>query len=85
MKKFNTNVLSLPPYLSTSWKNVLSLQVISKPYGAVLVVELTTGPVEVPHLDRETIDQIFKAHAEFLNEESQTKQMTTFSVPLPGF
>ena len=85
MKKFNTSVLSLPPYLSTSWKNVVSLQVASKPYGAVLIVELTTGRVEVPHLDRETIEQAFKAHAEFLNEESQTKQMTTFSVPLPGF
>lgn len=81
MKKFNTNVLSLPPYLSTSWKNVVSLQVLSKPYGAVLLVELTSGPVEVPHLDPDTIEQIFEAHAQYLNEESQTKRIGPFSFP----
>ncbi|MBS0616261.1 MAG: hypothetical protein JSR58_06910 [Verrucomicrobia bacterium] len=81
MKKFNTNVLSLPPYLSTAWKNVVSLQVISKPWGAVLVVELPSGPVEVPHLDRETIEGIFQAHSEYLQQE--TKPALPFS--FPGF
>lgn len=84
MNKFNTHVLSLPPYLSTSWKNVISLQVAMKPYGTVLLVELVSGGrVEVPHLDRETIEQVFKAHAEHLEKENGNKLVTNFSLPFP--
>src|ERR1700722_19429502 len=83
--KINEKILSLPPYISTSWKNIVSLQVENKPSGLVLAIELVTGSrIEVPHLDRPTLEKIFVAHAQFLEHESgQKKAPQSFAFPFP--
>ncbi len=84
--KVTDKILSLPPYISTAWKNIVSLQMENRPFGHVLIIELTTGnKVEVPNLDGRTIEKIFAAHAEVLEHEESLKKIPQqhFSFPMP--
>lgn len=61
--KINSRIFSLPPYISTSWNNVVALHVKSNS----LVVSLVDGDIiEIPGLQSELIDIIFAAHAAFM-------------------
>ena len=65
--KVNDKILSVPPYLSTSWRNVLSLHVREN----FLVVTLRDGhAVSIPGLSGQDIDKIFKAHEGYLEHET---------------
>lgn len=85
--KITTSILSIPPYLSTTWKNISSLHVREERGAFTLVVILQNRvQVEVPHLDKGTIDAIFEAHAQYA-EESAPKKLPiagpfSFSLPL---
>lgn len=86
--QINDKILSIPPYISTSWKNIVSLQVETRSSGPILVVELTSGSrVEIPNLDQSAIERIFKAHANHLDIDSSKKlplpQSLAFSFPFP--
>jgi hypothetical protein len=90
--KITTTILSIPPYISTTWKNISSLHVKDGGSAYTLVVILQNRvQVEVPGLDKETIDAVFEAHAHSA-EESAPKNMISpidgpfsFSLPLkPG-
>jgi len=78
-------ILSLPPYISTAWKNIVSIHVETRPYGHVLLIELVTGTkVEVPNLDPKLMEQIFSMHALVLEKEgAQPIATQTFAIPLP--
>ncbi len=83
--KITDKILSLPPYISTAWKNIVSIHVETRPYGHILLIELVTGTkVEVPNLDHKLMEQIFSMHALVLEKESQNPIATqTFAIPLP--
>lgn len=58
--KINNKILSLPPYISTTWANVASLRM----QDTLLVINLFDGShVEIPGLKPETIETIFAIHA----------------------
>lgn len=81
--KITDKILSIPPYLSTSWKNIVSLQVESRSMGHVLVIELITGSkVEIPNLGRSELEKVFASHAKVIEEEGKGSLMT---FPLPNF
>lgn len=61
--KFNGKYLSIPPYISTSWKNIKALQMSGK---SLLITLSDDNIVSVPDLDLEEIEQIFQTHADFL-------------------
>ncbi len=88
--KITTTILSIPPYLSTTWKNISSLHVREEAGRYTLVVILQNRvQVEVPALDKATIDMIFEAHAQSAEEESKgslhlPETPFTFSLPLNG-
>jgi len=89
--QINDKILSIPPYISTSWKNIVSLQVETKPSGLILIIELISGSrVEIPNLDRTAIDHIFKAHADYLDLGSKKNLPLpqslglSFPFPVPG-
>lgn len=64
--KINNKMISIPPYISTSWNYVDGLYM----KGATLVITLFGGEsVNVPGLKPEIIEAIFVAHAESLEEE----------------
>jgi len=64
--KITAQILSLPPYLSTTWTNIASLRVIHDSHGnPILLIELRQGDqVEVPGLDLATINTIFATHTQ---------------------
>ena len=64
--KINPKFLSLPPYVSTSWKNVVALYVRE----SVLFVSMIDGEmIEIPDLKPELLEVVFAAHAAYLEFE----------------
>lgn len=81
MMKINLKMLSIPPYISTSWKNVATLHV-EMDASLKLVVFLKGGErIEIPGLTSFMVAQIFKTHADYL-EEDTTPQNGTLPSPL---
>lgn len=73
--KINSKILSLPPYISTSWKNIASLHVEETPSGHSLMIELQNSTlIEVPNLDSSIIEAIFAAHAKSLDQDPPAPQ-----------
>ncbi|MBA2727522.1 MAG: hypothetical protein H0U49_05035 [Parachlamydiaceae bacterium] len=62
----NNKILNLPPYISTTWNNVLGLHM----KGTTLVISLSTGEsVLIDDLSKEVIETIFHAHRSYLEEQ----------------
>jgi hypothetical protein len=87
--KITTTILSIPPYISTTWKNISSLHVKSTGGAYTLVVILQNRvQVEVPGLDKATIDAVFEAHAHYAEESAPKNKVSpidgpfSFSLPL---
>ena len=73
--KINSKILSIPPFISTSWKNIASLHIENQLSTLILIVTLLNGVrIEVPHLDQPMIETIFAAHARFLDQEEKGLQ-----------
>lgn len=71
--RINPKILSIPPYISTTWKNVSSLHVEARHSSLVLVIILQSGTrIEIPGMDPGIIKAIFAAHAGFIELESNT-------------
>ncbi len=86
--KISEKILSIPPYISSSWKNIVSIQVEPRPFGHALIIELVTGSkVEIPNLERPTIEQIFAYHAKVVeadaDKEGKENNLMTTIVPFP--
>lgn len=83
--KITSKILSIPPYLSTTWKNISSLHVQAD--GNLIVFLQNRVRIEVPGLSKETIDEIFEAHARSAEEEKALKSLLdggplSFSLPM---
>jgi hypothetical protein len=63
----NSKIVHLPPYLSTSWSYIASIHM----NDSILVFTLVNGNViTVANLPLEIVENIFRAHAEFLDSSS---------------
>lgn len=63
--KITQKILSIPPYISTTWQHIASL----KMENHALVITLTSKEtVTIPNLPAEAITQIFEAHANYLEK-----------------
>jgi hypothetical protein len=88
--KITEKVLSLPPYLSTSWKNIAAVRVENRPFGHLFLIELLSGTkVEIPNLEPNLIEAVFTTHARVLEQESHLPkggalQTLSFPIPLDG-
>ena len=81
--KITTTILSIPPYLSTSWDQIVSIHTETIDASLVLIVSLRDGTKkEVPGLDGKTIEQIFEAHAQFLDLPQDFADLPPFSFSL---
>jgi len=70
--KINSKILSIPPFISTSWKNIASLHIENQQSTLVLIVTLVNGTrIEVPHLDPLVIEAIFTTHTSVLEQEEK--------------
>ncbi len=65
-----SSILSIPPYISTSWKNIASLHVEMHISHPILIVILSTGAhINIPHLDPASMEAIFAMHAKHIESE----------------
>lgn len=61
--KINEKILSIPPYISTTWSRIVALYTKE----SELVIYLQSGNVvNIPHLPLETLEAIFTYHAAYL-------------------
>lgn len=81
--KINHQVLSIPPYISTSWKNINSILVDQN--GNLVILLHTNAKISIPNLDKPIINVIFDAHAKYLEKEENDKRQKnqTFSMGIP--
>ena len=69
--KFNTKYLSIPPYISTGWENIKSLQMS----GNQLLITLSDSSlVRIPDLNMEEIQQLFTIHSTYLELAAEPYQ-----------
>lgn len=69
--KITPKILSIPPYISTSWSQIRTLYVREKN----LVIYLADGvTVAIPNLSSEEIEAIFAAHAAFSEKTSSSSR-----------
>lgn len=85
--KINSQVLSIPPYISTAWKNIASLHVENQHSSLILVVTLLNGVrIEVPNLEQPMLEAIFAAHERHLeldDKAAQTKPIPRAPINFP--
>lgn len=80
--KITSSILSIPPYLSTTWKNISSLHMREEKGSFTLVVILQNRvQVEVPGLDKATVDSIFEAHARYAESGETPLAKSPFDLP----
>ena len=76
--KINDKILSIPPYISTSWGNIRTLHM----KGNLLAVTLVDGDsINIPGLTPESIESIFEAHISHIEskpEPTQNKSIPSF-------
>lgn len=68
----NQKTISIPPYISTSWKNISSLHLEEIASSLILFICLKNGTkIQIPGLDKPVIEKIFNSHAKHLEGESE--------------
>lgn len=73
--KVNNKILSIPPYISTSWRNVDYLKIEEIGEHKNLIIALTGGTLmTIPNLTDKAITEIFTCHANSLEDETPQKQ-----------
>lgn len=66
--RINNKILSLPPYISTTWNNIQSLHMKE----SILVVSLNDGSsIDIPDLKPEIVEIIFTTHANAFEHQSE--------------
>lgn len=82
----NQKTLSIPPYISTSWNNVLSIHAELQDTSLVLIVDLKQGGrIEIPRLTKEALEAVFTFHARYLEEIPSSGQVAPKNTMTVGF
>jgi len=69
--KITDKIISIPPYISTSWEKVSSMY---KKENALVICLKDGTNVTIEHLSEEIITQLFTNHATFLEHQSQEQK-----------
>ncbi|NGX54851.1 MAG: hypothetical protein KR126chlam2_00471 [Chlamydiae bacterium] len=76
--KINEQLLCIPPFISTSWDQVSSMQTESDPSSTeklILIIHLSDSKViKIPDLDSSLLEIIFAAHLKHLEKSSGQKE-----------
>lgn len=73
--KINEKMLSIPPYISTSWSGISAIHT----KGNTLLINLVEGDtISIPDLKPEIIDLIFKVHARYLEQWGEGGEAFSF-------
>ena len=66
--KINNQILSIPPHISTSWKNINSILIDQN--GNLVILLHTNAKITIPNLEKSIINVIFDTHAKHLEEQA---------------
>lgn len=69
--KINSKVLSIPPFISTSWENVASLHMDEN--NSLVIALKMSGKVVIPNLPGSVLNEVFVAHSDFLEHQNSHK------------
>lgn len=69
--KINAQILSIPPYISTAWDQIASLQIDMKDKNTLIVSLISGVKIIIPELEKSVMDTVFNKHAEFLEKSAQ--------------
>ncbi len=82
----NPSLLSIPPYISTSWEQIAFLHVETDEKGLLLVISMTNQEkIKIPALPQKILEMIFLAHAHFLHNQEALNvgaESSTFTFPI---
>ena len=78
--KISENILSIPPYISTSWDNISSIQMIDNKTLSILLTDNTK--IHIPNLSQEDIEKIFEYHALAMENPSEKMNKDKFNIDL---
>ncbi|MCH9634677.1 MAG: hypothetical protein S4CHLAM7_14300 [Chlamydiae bacterium] len=63
----NTKILSIPPHISTSWENIVSIHMETENSLQLLVIALNNATlIKIPGLDPDLTTKIFQTHTQHL-------------------
>lgn len=82
--KINNQVLSIPPHISTSWKNIDSI-LMDAEENLIIILNNNTK-ISIPNLEKSIINVIFDAHSKYVEQspkEQSQKVNSSFSMGLP--
>lgn len=81
--KITPGILSIPPYVSTPWKNISSMHTAlqSEDRFDLIILLKDNTRIVVPSLDKSSIDAIFEAHTRFSCSQENPQ---FFSLPITG-
>lgn len=69
--KITPEILSIPPFVSTKWSNIVAIRVRKGIDSPLLIITLNDGSqTEIPDLEQRQIDEIFQAHAHFSSKDA---------------
>lgn len=70
--RISDKIISYPPYISTTWENVKSLNIETFQSGIeCLVITLNDGyKVKIPELDEKLLQMIFAAHLRYIDQQT---------------
>jgi hypothetical protein len=79
--KINDKLISIPPYISTTWDNVAALQ---KDGSKCIIVLIDGSRVEVPDLSEEVIERLFDQHATIIEQQEEEEEPESAQNPFQG-
>lgn len=85
VKKINQKILSIPPYISTSWKNINTLHMKEIEGNPVLAIALHNGTsIDIPGLENSLIEEVFEAHSKYVEQETKEPQVESLKTYEPS-
>lgn len=83
--KINGKILHIPPYISTAWKNVVSLHIENEMNQPVLVISMKDGSrISIPNIDNDLLNKIFSNHQKSLEtQEDKPVSRDGFGIGFP--
>lgn len=75
--KINHQIISIPPYISTTWDNIASVSVDAE--NKLILSLLDGNKISIGGLDKKDIDLIFENHLTFMKLEEQASEEESFT------
>lgn len=78
----NEKILSIPPFISTTWESVTALHISNEGNSSHLVISLNSGTViKVPNLSQDLLTKIFQTHTQYISSQDTKNRQKPMNDP----